>query len=166
MTAPTLTTERLILRPQRHEDFSAFADLFAGERSRFMDGPLERWQVWDRFAAETGSWSLVGCGSWSVDLRDGTLVGQVGVNRPDYFPEHEIGWLLYDGHEGKGYATEAARAAMGWAFGPFSLNTLVSYVDPPNAASVRVAERLGGVLDPRAPRPSEGDLVYRYARAA
>ena len=166
MTAPMLQTERLTLRGHRASDFEAFAALFASDRSRYMDGPLERWQVWDRFASETAGWELVGCGGWAVDLKDGTTVGQVGVNKPDYFPEHELGWLLYDGHEGQGYATEAAGAAKDWAFGSFGLTTLVSYIDPPNSASIRVAERLGGHLDPGAARPSPGDLVYRYRVSA
>jgi RimJ/RimL family protein N-acetyltransferase len=163
---PTLHTERLTLRAHRLSDFEAFANLFATDRSTFMDGPLERWQVWDRFAAETGGWALVGCGSWAVVLTDGATIGQVGISKPDYFPEHELGWLLYDGYEHQGYATEAARAAMHWAFGPFGLTTLVSYIDPPNGASIRVAERLGGRPDATAARPSPGDLVYRYEVAA
>jgi RimJ/RimL family protein N-acetyltransferase len=165
MIAPTLHTKRLTLRAHRTSDFDAVAHLFATNRSCFMDGPLERWQVWDRFAAEVGSWVLQGCGSWAVDRHDGAMVGQVGINKPDYFPEHEIGWLLYDGFEGQGYATEAAEAAKAWAFDAFGLKTLVSYIDPPTAPSIRVAERLGGRLDASAAAASPTDLVYRYARA-
>ena len=65
-----------------------------------------------------------------------------------------------------GYATEAARALRDWAFGTGRFATLVSYVHPDNAASARVAERLGGVPDAHAPRQpgagNEADLVYRY----
>jgi RimJ/RimL family protein N-acetyltransferase len=165
MIAPTISTKRLRLRPHQTSDFDALANLFATNRSCFMDGPMERWQVWDRFAAEVGSWVLQGCGSWAIDLHDGTMVGQVGINKPDYFPEHEIGWLLYDGFEGQGYATEAAGAAKAWAFYRLDLTTLVSYIDPPNAPSIRVAERLGGQLDESATPPSPSDLVYRYKKA-
>lgn len=166
MMAPTLTTKRLRLRQHQAGDFADFAHLFASDRAQYMDGPFEEWQAWDRFAAETGAWALNGCGSWAIELLEGGYIGQVGINKPVYFPEHEVGWLLYEGHEGKGYATEAARAAMGWAFGTFGLTTLVSYIDPPNTPSIRVAERLGGRLDDEAKRPCPTDLVYRYARAA
>jgi RimJ/RimL family protein N-acetyltransferase len=50
-----------------------------------------------------------------------------------------------------------------WAFGPRGQTNLVSYIDPKNTASIRVAERLGGVIDPDAATPWEDpDLVYRY----
>jgi RimJ/RimL family protein N-acetyltransferase len=78
------------------------------------------------------------------------------------FPEKELGWLLYEGFEGKGYATEAARAMRDWAFGPGGLASLVSYFDPENARSMAVAQRLGAVLDPDAPVQDAGDVVYRH----
>ena len=75
----------------------------------------------------------------------------------------ELGWLLYDGYEGQGYATEAAAALRDWAFGTLGLETLVSYCDPDNAASIAVAERLGAVRDPLAARQDPEDMVLRYA---
>lgn len=89
-------------------------------------------------------------------------VGQVGINHGPLFPEQELGWLLYDGHEGHGYATEAAAALRDWAFATLKLPSLVSYMAPDNAMSAAVAKRLGGMLDPSAPRADPDDLVYRY----
>jgi RimJ/RimL family protein N-acetyltransferase len=79
-------------------------------------------------------------------------------------PEPEMGWALYDGFEGQGYATEAATAARDWAKG--RLASLVSYTHGSNARSVAVAERLGAVHDPDAPTPTDIDpatfRVYRH----
>ncbi len=161
--APTLSTDRLTLRPQRVEDFEPFAATLATDRSRWMGGPCSRREAWLWFAADSGSWSLNDTGGWTVERRtDGTVLGQVGVNKPDFFPEIELGWMLHDGFEGNGYALEAAQAARDWAFGPRDLSTLVSYIDPDNAASIRLAQRLGAVRDGAAERPDAGDLVYRH----
>ena len=98
----------------------------------------------------------------------GVTVGQVGLNAGPLFPETELGWQLFQGHEGKGYATEAAAALRDWGFANLGVASLVSYVDPGNLASARVAERLGAVLDADAPRQigDETDLVFRHHRRA
>jgi RimJ/RimL family protein N-acetyltransferase len=68
---------------------------------------------------------------------------------------------------GKGYLTEASRALLTWAFGPRGLKTLVSYINRANAASIRLAERLGAILDPTAATPNGIDcLTYRHRRVA
>ncbi len=165
--APTLTTERLVLRAQRTEDFEPFAAMLASERACHMGGPCTRKTAWLWFAADSGTWSLMDLGGWTVERRcDGAIVGQVGVNKPDFYPEIEIGWMLYTTHLRQGYATEAARAARDWAFGPRGLTTLVSYIDPPNKNSIALATRLGASLDETAARPDPNDLVYRHPHPA
>ena len=167
MIAPTITTERLVLRPHRRDDFEPIAALFQTPRSRYMDGPKPVAEVWRFFTNDVGQWAILGYGAWAVTLRDGTYVGQVGINRPLEFPEDELGWLLFDGYEGRGYASEAAAAARDFAWHTAKLPSLVSYVDPDNAPSIRLAERLGAVRDPRAATPN-GDpcLVFRHPKPA
>ncbi len=98
-----------------------------------------------------------------IELRStGACIGQVGINGGPLFPEKELGWLLYEGFEGAGYATEAATALRDWARETLGLDRLVSYIDPDNIASARVAERIGARLDPEAPRQDPDDLVYRH----
>ncbi len=168
--APTLHSDRLTLRHHCYADFAPLADLFETERSRHMGGPIPRSVLWRWLAAEVGSWSLLGFGSWAIDLRDsGKTIGQIGINKPDDFPEIELGWILYESHEGFGFAQEAAIAARNWAYGPRALPSLVSYIDPANTRSIALAERLGARPDPDAARPDPTDLVYRHpapARAA
>jgi RimJ/RimL family protein N-acetyltransferase len=160
---PVLETPRLILRAPTEADFPAFAQLMMSERAQYMGGPFNDWGAWGMLCHDMIGWSLFGHGGLMIDRReDGICVGQVSINYGPLFPERELGWMLYDGSEGRGYATEAADAYRNWAFATLKLDTLVSYMDPANVASAAVAERLGGHLDPNAPRQDAEDLVYRY----
>ncbi len=161
--APTLFTERLILRPHRVEDFEVMTPLFGSDWARYMDGPVSAAELWRWVGAEVGSWSLLGYGSWAVDLRDSnTFIGQVGINKPANFPEVELGWCVWPDFEGQGFAQEAALAARHWGFAQLKLDTLVSYIDPENARSIALATRLGATLDDQAAGPDATDLVYRH----
>jgi len=163
MTIPTLETPRLILRAPRMEDFPAYAALMASPRSIYMGGPFDQRGAWGMFCHDVALWSLYGHGALMIDVKNtGTCVGQVGINHGPLFPEKELGWLLYDGFEGHGYATEAAEALRDWAFATLNLPTLVSYFDPENHRSMAVSARLGGTRDDNATVQDEGDVVYRY----
>lgn len=165
--APTLTTARLTLRPMRPEDFGPYAALMAGPRAAGMGGPFDTRAAWGLFCHDAAGWALHGLGALMIDVTaTGVTVGQVGLNAGPLFPEPELGWMLYDGHEGQGYATEAAAALRDWAFARAGLATLVSYTDPCNATSQAVARRLGAIADPDAPRHDPGDVVFRHPRPA
>lgn len=153
MTAPTLTTARLVLRPATMADFDAYAAFLATGRARFMGGPHERAKAWDWFCNDTAQWSLLNLGALIITL-EGRAIGQVAVCGGPIFPEPELGWFLYDAaDEGRGFAQEAAAAMADWALGARGLETVVCYVDPGNAASIRVAERLGARRDAGAETP-------------
>ncbi|PWJ16188.1 GNAT family N-acetyltransferase [Jannaschia seohaensis] len=145
---PVLTTDRLTLRAPTLQDFEALAAFYASPRSRFVGGPLTRELAWRALAQEAGHWQLRGYGRWVVEAA-GAPVGMVGLWFPEGFPEREIGWDLFDGHEGKGYATEAARAARAYAYDVLGWPTLVSLIRDGNDASARVAQRLGAAPDGR-----------------
>lgn len=167
MTIPTLTTERLTLRPPSLADFEPFAAMMATGRAIYMDGPMDRRAACDMFASDVAHWHLRGFGGLTVaTTSDGAIVGSVAVSQPPHFPQEELGWMLYDGHEGQGYATEAASALRAHVFATNTLSSLVSYIAPENAASIKVATRLGAVRDDDAPRPLGDDcLVYRHTAA-
>lgn len=163
MSAPTLRTERLVLRPLQAADFPAYGAFLATERSRFMGGPYQGWAAWGMFCHEIACWDLYGHGGLLIErLSDGVAMGVVEVNDGPLFPEKELGWMLYEGFEGQGYATEAAAALRNWAFRELRLTSLVSYFHPNNAASIAVARRLGAERDDAAPRQDPEDLVYRH----
>lgn len=160
---PTLKTPRLTLRAPVKDDFPAYAQLMASPRSVYMGGPFDTRAAWGLFCHDVAQWWLFGHGSLMVDLNaTAECVGQVGINHGPLFPEKELGWLVYEAYEGRGYVTEAARALRDWAFGTLGLRSLVSYLDPGNSRSAAVAERLGAVIDPAAPTQDPGDLVYRH----
>lgn len=163
MTPPTLTTERLTLRPQRLEDFEPFAAMMASDRAAYMGGPLTRATAWAWFCSDEASWTFLGHGALTViETATGALVGQVGILHPPRFPETELGWLAYPGMTGKGYVTEAAGRLRDWAWDQ-GMTTLVSYVDHENFPSHRVAERLGAVRDMDAPAVDPTDWVWRHS---
>ena len=163
---PTLGTERLILRAPNMADYPAYAAFMTSGRSKSMGGPYMDRATWGMFASDVAMWALFGHGALMIDLRStGECIGQVGINHGPMFPEKELGWLLYEGFEGKGYATEAARALKDWAFATLGLTSLVSYVASNNHGSSAVALRLGGILDDKAARPDPEDLVFRYVGA-
>lgn len=166
---PRIETERLLLRPPRFQDWPAYAAFMATPRSGYMGGPFDEAAAWGMFCHDVAQWQLFGHGSLMIEERgavsDGRCIGQVGINAGPLFPEHELGWLLYAGFEGRGYAAEAAAALRDWAFNDLGLKTLVSYVHRDNIASRRLAERLGGVEDTAAARHDPLDIVYRHLRA-
>ncbi|MDA5557258.1 GNAT family N-acetyltransferase [Shimia sp. MMG029] len=165
--APAISTQRLTLRHHVLDDFEPMAAHFATDWAQYMDGPVSKDKLWAWLGAEITSWQWLGFGSWAVELTEtGALIGQVGINKPPRFPETEIGWCFFPEAQGKGYAFEAATAARDWAFDTKGMTTLVSYIDPPNAPSIRLAQRLGAKRDDAALRPSEGDLVYRHTPEA
>ncbi|KZK91171.1 hypothetical protein PsAD5_04309 [Pseudovibrio sp. Ad5] len=160
---PTLETERLRLRPMTIEDWPAYEQLMKSERAAHMGGPHTTESAWGMFCNDVALWTLSGHGALSVDLLEtGECIGQVGINRGPLFPEYELGWYVYEHAEGKGYAMEAALALRGWAFNVRGLETLVSYIEPDNARSIKLAERMGAYHDTNASSLDPDDLVYRH----
>jgi RimJ/RimL family protein N-acetyltransferase len=112
-------------------------------------------------------------------VREGVFIGFAGLSCRDFdaglLPAVEVAWRFVFEHWGKGYATEAARAVVGDAFGRLDLNEVVAVTTPDNTRSRRVMNRLGMVHSPRDnfehPRVPEGDprrthVVHRLSRAA
>lgn len=161
---PMVQTERLVLRALRFADWPGYFDMMASDRARYMGGPMDRAKAWGVFCHDAAQWALLGHGALMIERReDGKCLGQVTVNAGPLFPEHELGWFLYPFAEGGGFALEAAAAMRKWAIDVAGVPSLVSYVDPENQRSRRLAERLGATLDPEAERLSPSDLVYRHA---
>jgi RimJ/RimL family protein N-acetyltransferase len=140
---PTLTTERLTLRGWREDDLDAYAEITADpEVMRFMRGTLDRADTWRQIAFMVGHWELRGYGLWVVE-REGELIGRIGLLKPEGWPGLEVGWLLGRAAWGHGYATEAARAAVEFAWRELGAQELISLIARDNTASAAVAGRLG-----------------------
>ena len=160
---PVLETKRLVLRGPVAEDYSAFKATFASYRSRFMGGPLNAYETWMLYAAEIGHWEIRGYGMWMVHLKEtGETVGMAGGWFPAMWPEREIAWIIWPDQTGKGYALEATDRVRRFFFHDRGWETAVSYIDPKNLDSIRLAERLGCKKDPEAKTVDGNDAVYRH----
>ena len=142
---PEVETARLLLRGWRDGDLDAYAELSADpEVMLHLGGPVDRLQTWRGMALHAGHWALRGYGNWVLERRaDGVLVGRAGLWNPEGWPGLEVGWTLARHAWGHDYATEAGVAARDWAWATLDAERLISLIRPGNAASARVAERLG-----------------------
>lgn len=167
-----LRTRRLHLRRWRDEDCDAFAALNADPRvNEFLPGPLTREQS-DAVAARIARHiEEHGYGLWAVEAPGVTpFAGFVGLTAPrfeaHFTPCVEIGWRLAAEYWGRGYATEAARAALRFGFETLGLSEIVSFTVPDNARSRRVMEKIGMTHDPAAdfehPSLPEGHRLRRH----
>lgn len=162
---PILTTDRLILRGPEARDFEPIATFFAdADRSWGFGGPENRNGAWRWFASNIGHWFLRGYGYWTITDKDtGAILGLTGLWHPEGWPEAELGWVAFEGSEGKGIIHEAARAARAYAYSDFGVTSLPSYIMPGNTRSIALAERLGAKYESSYENVSHGtELVYRH----
>ena len=166
---PVLQTQRLTLRAVQASDCDLFVDFLTSDRGAFVGGGTElpRGKAWRAFASLIGHWAIHGCGIFAiVERSSGKTIGGIGPWFPEGWPEHEMSWSIWAPEaEGKGYAAEAARAALDYAFDTLGWDTCVSYIDANNARSIALAERMGATVDPTAAQPDDHTdlLVYRHA---
>jgi RimJ/RimL family protein N-acetyltransferase len=149
--APTIETQRLRLRAREQSDFPSFAALQAdAEFHRFINGaPVPEPEAWGKFLAAAGAWSLLGYGYWIVeDRQSGLYLGDAGVSNfrraidpPLEAPE--AGWGFSPAVWGKGIATEAMSAVMGWCDMHLDAPEVCCIIDPAHGASISVARKVG-----------------------
>lgn len=157
---PVIGTARLRLRPPRLADFQTYAAIACSDRAGFMGGPMTREEAWDDFARMCVVWLLRGHGAWMIVDKEGdATLGAVILGFEPGDREAELGFALLPEAEGRGIATEAATAVRDHARDVLRLPSLVSYIDPGNAASIGVATRLGAIRDAM---DVEGCAVYRH----
>jgi len=157
-----LQTGRLLLRAFSDADLDAYAAMCAdAEVMRYLSvtgALLSREDAWRQMALFAGHWALRGFGMWAVEEREsGRFIGRVGLHQPEGWPDRELGWSLARPAWGRGYATEAARAAADYAFRTLRWPHLIHLILPGNDRSIRVAERLGA-------RPAGTDIVRGVAQ--
>lgn len=162
-----LETERLTLRLFREADLDDYAEMCGdAEVMKYLGfGPMSRDEAWRNMAMVVGHWSLRGYGLWAVEEKEtGELVGRVGCWRPEGWPGLEIGWTLRRAFWGRGYATEAAKASLAFAFNHLGQTRAISMIHGENAASIRVAGRVGMRLEGSANLMGHAVLVYGARR--
>ncbi len=141
-----------MLRGHRLDDFEAsFAMWSDPVVTRYIGGkPSTEQQTWSRLMGYVGHWSLMGFGYWAIEEKStGRFVGDVGfadfrrVIAASMRDVPEIGWTLGTRFHGKGYATEAVRAAVAWGDVRFGQARTVCLINAENVASIRVAHKCG-----------------------
>jgi len=110
----------------------------------FLGGVQTREDAWRSLSSLCGHWVLRGYGKWAVERKsDGAMLGRVGLINPEGWPALELGWTLGKPYWGQGYATEAAQAALRYAFMTQKVERMISCIDAGNTASQSVARRIG-----------------------
>ena len=118
---------------------------------RFIGGkPFSEQQTWLKLLAYAGHWALMGFGYWAVEEKESSrFIGELGFAdfkrelEPSIKGTPELGWVLVSDARGKGYATEALRAAVKWGDEHLESRRTVCLIDPGNLPSIRVAEKCG-----------------------
>ncbi len=166
---PVLTTARLRLRAPAITDYPAYRDVFTTARAEHMGGPFTEDEAFADFCQGIAGWLLRGAGMWTVTLHgDDAPLGWIYLWQEMGDPEPEIGWVLTEAAEGRGYASEGARAVLPHAVALFGADGFVSYIAAQNHASARIAIALGATRDAKAEAHmaalGEEDLhVYRHS---
>lgn len=164
-----LETERLCLKPPVASDFEAFCEMMADEpTARFIGGELNRAQSWRAWCTMIGAWHMNGFGMFSVYLKDsGDWIGRIGPWLPEGWPGKEVGWGLHPKYAGKGYAFEAACAAVDYAFEILGWEHVIHTIDPENLPSIALAKRLGAENEGRTrlPEPYHESVVDSWGQS-
>ena len=152
ISAPTLETERLVLRQYRKSDFRPQLAIVGDDQvMRHIGGRgLSAEDCWRRLASAVGSWPLLGFGGWAVVRKsDDKLIGTVSLFNawrdmaPEFGDDPEMGWIFSPDAQGQGLAFEACAAAQAWADGTLGPVPVWALVAPENAPSLKLADRLG-----------------------
>jgi RimJ/RimL family protein N-acetyltransferase len=162
-----LVTSRLELRRWREDDLDDYAQIAAdAEVARYVGGPFDRATAWRQIAVFIGHRELRGWTSSAVVERSsGQLIGRGGLWQPEGWPGLEVGWILGRGAWGCGYATELGRAVRDYAFSVLHVAHLISVIHPENAASIRVAEKIGSTFEREYDLNGTPHLIYGQAAA-
>ncbi|MEQ8272531.1 MAG: GNAT family N-acetyltransferase [Deltaproteobacteria bacterium] len=158
-------TERLILRAATVDDAPALYVMNSDpEVMRYTGEPMPASvDVMRKMIADYPDFERHGYGRWVCEEKaTGEVIGFAGLKYLEDFGEVDVGYRLRRTWWGRGLATEAARACLDFGFEAIGLEEIVAFVEPENAASVRVAEKLGMQL--AGPFDYDGTPCLRYVR--
>ena len=146
MKIPIIETERLILRGPIAEDFDVYQRFYADEdASAAYGGPLPLNLAWKKLASDLGHWQLRGYGMWSVEYREThEMVGGCGLVWPEGWPRSELTWWIVPSARRQGFALEASRAVIAFAYRELKWEFVETHMNDENEAARKLAVRLGG----------------------
>lgn len=166
MKIPSLETERLLLLTPSQDAFSTYLKFYSSQQaSHFYGGPLSDEQIWARLKADLGSWYLLGFGVWMLREKEtNSFVGTCGFWKGKDWPT-ELTWWLLPCARSKGYAIEASKAAIEYAYSEFNWHYVETYMNDENLPARNLVTKLGGVKSNRCKFPDglERD-IFRLPR--
>ena len=157
-----LETERLLLPPLDGRHTAALAAIYADpEVARYIGGDrLDAAGTAAQVARFEEVWREYGFGQSAVlERATGALIGRAGLHPWPAWDEVELGYVLARAAQGRGYATEAARAWLDTAFDVLGLDRLTAVIHPDNGPSRALAERLGFAVHRNDVTPSGAPVV-------
>jgi RimJ/RimL family protein N-acetyltransferase len=108
-------------------------------------------------------WDERGYGQWAVvEKSSGRVIGCVGFFHPDGWPGIDLGWIFHRERWGHGFATEACRAALEWAWQTDGIDHVISLIAPHDLRSIRIATKIGERFERADVDPINGEKVHVY----
>ena len=162
-----IETERLRLRQFTEDDLKPMATLNSiHEVTQYMGyGVIGLEETWQQVATILGHWQMRGYGPYAVDDKaTGGFIGRIGPWYPIDWPDFEVGWMLHPDYWGRGLATEGAKAALDTVFENTDRARVCAVIHHDNAASIRVAEKLGERCLGETPIRTSTALLYGITR--
>jgi len=155
ITNRELQSERLVLRLPCEADLLPYTRYCESTRSKFVGGPFDSIQAFDKLSAMIGHWHLRGFGRFIfVERATNKQLGHVGALQPDTREHPELTWTIWNGaDEKKGYAIEACETYCGYALRELGIQSAIARIHSENAPSIRLAEKMGGKLNANIPAP-------------
>jgi RimJ/RimL family protein N-acetyltransferase len=112
-------------------------------------------------------WQLRRYGQWSVvEKATGQVIGCVGFYHPQReWPGVDLGWVIHRSRRAQGFATEAAAAALEWAWANTPIDRVISLIAPDDRRSIRVATKIGERFERAGVDPINGEACHVYTIA-
>ena len=171
---PVIETARLRLRALSESDLDSHAAILGDPAVvRYLGGHTHsREESWRRMLAASACWAMLGYGYWAVEPKEGGrylgLLGFADFKRdmtPSIEGLPEMGWILGPHAQGRGFASEAAAAALAWCDENLKAREVVAIIDHANAGSIRVAEKAGFAHREEAMYNGQPILLFRRRKA-
>jgi len=159
-----IQSERLELRLPQLSGLPAYINYCESTRTKYVGGPFTNIDAFEKMSAMIGHWHLRGFGRFIfVEKATNKPIGHVGASQSDQTELPDFTWTIWDvSNEKKGFALEASLAYKTYAAGKLEFQSLVARVMPENIHSIRLAKKLGGVLNADIPAPSAFPAAVSY----
>ena len=173
--APWLETERLILRGHKSSDLAPLLKMWCEPKVyEFISGkPSTVEDYWRSILRDVGQWQMVGYGFWVLEEKSsGAIIGEAGFLdckrdiTPSMDETPEMGWALFTAYHGRGFATEAMLEIAKWGDQNLAQDVTACITAPENAASNRVAQKLGFKEIAQTTYHGEPTLLFHRPRAS